>query len=264
MVLVCGDTHGTHDIHKLRNLKNDCIANRINLTKKDYVIICGDFGLIWNSPYTKEYYGEETWSIESNPQDNLWDAEELTLLKWYESCPWTTLFVDGNHENFDRLDNYPITEWHGGRVQKISKSIIHLMRGEIYTIDGYTFFCMGGAMSTDRGSFVGDEKQSKGRWWWPQELPSADEWNRSFENLNKIDWKVDFIITHDAPAGINIHKDYRISEVSNRLEQIRTMTDFTHWFCGHMHEDQRYGKVSILYRQKPVNIEDYFNEYTKE
>ena len=94
-VLITGDVHGTHDIHKLRNLKKDCELGRINLTKKDYVIVCGDFGLLWNNPYLTEYYGEKTTHINSCPQDTNWNSEELQLLEWYNNCSWTTLFVDG-------------------------------------------------------------------------------------------------------------------------------------------------------------------------
>ena len=250
MVLVCGDTHGTHDIHKLRHLKTDCEIGRIKMTKQDYVIICGDFGLVWNYQITGH-------SIGSNTNDWCWDDEEIKLLDWYDSCPWTTLVVLGNHENYDRWETYPVTKWNGGKVQRVGNSIIRLMNGEIYKIEGHTYFCMGGAMSTDRGPATGTADYDVHKWWWPQEIPSAKEWNNAFKNLSEADWKVDFIITHDAPAGINMYKGWRISEVSNRLEQIRTMTSFNHWFCGHLHEDARYGEVSVLYRQKPVNVEDY-------
>ena len=62
---------------------------------------------------------------------------------------FTTLFVDGNHENFDRLYSYPIIEWHGGKVHKINSSIFHLMRGEIYEIDNKKIFAFGGASCHD-------------------------------------------------------------------------------------------------------------------
>ena len=55
-VFVCGDTHGTHTIHKLRNFRNHGGAH---LTKDDYVIVCGDFGLLWNNPYLIHEYGTE-------------------------------------------------------------------------------------------------------------------------------------------------------------------------------------------------------------
>lgn len=94
-VLIVGDIHQTHDIHKLRRLKADCEVGRIYLTKDDYVIVCGDFGLLWSNVYTLEYYEEFGQSIKSNTKDKYWNCEELELLKWYDSCPWTTLFVDG-------------------------------------------------------------------------------------------------------------------------------------------------------------------------
>jgi Icc-related predicted phosphoesterase len=257
-IYCCGDTHGRHDLNKLRHFRN---THDTELTKDDYLIICGDFGLLWNNPYFIEYYGEESFAINNCLEDTWWSAQELDLLNWYNTAPWTTLFVDGNHENYERLAKYPVSEWHGGRVQKICNSVIHLMRGEIYEIDGYSFFCMGGAMSTDRGTYVGDEAESEGKWWWPQEIPSEEEWENAYKNLGVYGNKVDFIVTHDAPAGINVRKGYRISRVSNELEMIRQTVDFKHWFCGHLHEDERHGKVDILYNQLPVNVENYIGEY---
>ena len=60
---------------------------------------------------------------------------EKYWLDWLDNKNFTTLFVDGNHENFTRLYNYPVEEWHGGKVHKIRDSVIHLMRGEIFDID---------------------------------------------------------------------------------------------------------------------------------
>ena len=53
-----------------------------------------------------------------------------------EEKPFTTLYVDGNHENFDRLYGYPIENWQGGKVHKIRPSVLHLMRGQVFEI-GY-------------------------------------------------------------------------------------------------------------------------------
>ena len=255
MLFICGDTHGTHDIHKLRNLRTDCKIGRANLTKEDYVLICGDFGLLWN-------YEPLGRSIGSNTNDWCWAEDEIKLLEWYDSCPWTTLVVLGNHENYDRWETYPISEWHGGKVQRIGNSIIRLMNGEIYDIDGHTYFCMGGAMSTDRGIATGTQDYDIHKWWWPQEIPSSAEWENAYNHLDEVNWKVDFIITHDAPAGITMQTrlGYRTSKVSNNLEMIRMSTDFIHWFCGHLHMDECYGKVSILYRDI-VNVEEYLGEY---
>ena len=70
-------------------------------------------------------------------------------MDWLDCKSFTTLFVDGNHENFDRLYEYPVEEWHGGKVHKIRPSVIHLMRGQIFEIEGKSIFTFGGASSHD-------------------------------------------------------------------------------------------------------------------
>ncbi len=67
----------------------------------------------------------------------------------WKKLPYTIAFLDGRHENFTLLDQYPVTEWNGGRVQEVSKNLLHLMRGEIYEIEGESYFVFGGGESPD-------------------------------------------------------------------------------------------------------------------
>lgn len=46
MIYVTGDTHANIDINKLSTKK---FPQQKTLTKKDYVIVCGDFGLVWDA-----------------------------------------------------------------------------------------------------------------------------------------------------------------------------------------------------------------------
>ena len=69
-IFLTGDTHG--DFSRLRP---EVFREQERLTKEDYVIICGDFGGIWDGSDT-----EQQW------------------LDWLADRPFTTLFVDGNHE----------------------------------------------------------------------------------------------------------------------------------------------------------------------
>ena len=101
--------------------------NKMKCKKDDYVIICGDFGVVWNKD-------EES-------------KMETIILDWLECKSFTTLFVSGNHENFDRLMDYPVEEWHGGKIQRIRPSVIHLMRGQVYELEGKKIFTFGGACS---------------------------------------------------------------------------------------------------------------------
>lgn len=154
--------------------------------------------------------------MESNPADKCWSCEELFWYKWLNERNYTTLWVDGNHENFDRIKTYPVTEWHGGRVQMISESIIHLMRGEIYEINGLSVFTFGGAMSVDRGPALGKEESEKEQYrardehicWWPEEEPSQEERDNALNNLAAHGNKVDIIVTHEAPRFILCLREY--------------------------------------------------------
>ena len=125
MIYITGDTHG-HVIDRLSSLS---FPEQNHMQGDDnYVIIAGDFGGIW----------ERTMS-----------GREEYLLKWLDKRPFTTLFVDGNHENFDRLYSYPVEEWNGGKVHRIRPTVIHLMRGQVFTLEGKKIFAFGGARSHD-------------------------------------------------------------------------------------------------------------------
>ena len=79
--------------------------------------------------------------------------EKKTLeanLKPYTELPFSVLFVDGNHENFDLLNSYPVEIWKGGKVHRVKPNITHLMRGQVFEIEGKTIFTFGGATSIDR------------------------------------------------------------------------------------------------------------------
>lgn len=105
-IFLTGDTHG--DFSRFRP---DIFYEQAGLTKDDCTIICGDFGGVWDG-----------------------SPEEQGQLDWLEQRPYTTLFVSGNHENYDLLAQYPVEEWHGGQVQRIRPSVIHLMRGRHTTL----------------------------------------------------------------------------------------------------------------------------------
>ena len=76
----------------------------------------------------------------------------LLLLSPHDPLRWARAgaqLVDGNHENFDRFNEFPVHHWHGGKIHYIRPHVIHLMRGQVFEIGGITFFTMGGASSHD-------------------------------------------------------------------------------------------------------------------
>ena len=124
MIFITGDTHGNIDIKKLNSRM---FPEQKTLAKSDFVIIAGDFGLIWDESKECQYW-----------------------IKWLSEKKFTTLFIDGNHENFNLLNTYEVANWNGGKVHKISETIIHLMRGQVFSIDDHKFFTFGGAKSSDK------------------------------------------------------------------------------------------------------------------
>ena len=231
MIYITGDTHGLFD----RFFEDNFPEGRY-LTKSDVVIITGDFGGVWN-------YGED------NDYESVW-------LNWLNERNWTTLFIDGNHEDFPRIETYPVIERYGAPVHRIRDSIFHLMRGYIYTIENRTFFTLGGARShncavvdpedPDKSRKIEEyHKQgisfirTRGSDWWKEEIPSDEECQRALSNLSLYDNQVDYIITHECPAEIAVmmnpeYGDYPFSQFLSALE---TTVSYKHWYFGHYHRD---------------------------
>lgn len=213
-IYITGDTHGDMDLGKL---KKEGFAAQ----EGDYVIICGDFGAVWDD-----------------------SKEDKNLQEWYNNQPWTTLFCDGNHENFELLSKYPVEEWSGGKVHRIGSKILHLMRGQVFTIEGKKFFVMGGAQSHDMTFRI------PGKDWWAEEMPSYREVKEGYKNLIKNSKEVDYIITHCAPTYVVhlISPWYKGDGLTEFFEGISLETEFKHWYCGHYHIDSDFiNNISVLY-----------------
>jgi hypothetical protein len=224
MIYLRGDTHNEDLVH----LGAIDFTNK-NLTKEDFVIVLGDFGLLW-----------------SNSEDNL----EKSNIRMLNERKFSTLWLDGNHENFLRINHLPTKDFAGGKVGVISDSILHLKRGEVYELQGKKFFVFGGGYSIDkawRTPYVS---------WWPEELPNYAEYKNGLDNLEKHNWKVDYILTHDAPTSIyaELDRKYNIVKTAGHklpdyLEEIKNKVEFKHWYFGHFHlEDTFKYKHTCLYK----------------
>ncbi len=252
MIYITGDTHSDFSRFTEENF-----PIQSEMTKDDYVIICGDFGGVWTSE-------EES-------------SREKDALDWLDNKSFTTLFVDGNHENYTRLYNYPIEEWKGGKVHKIRDSVLHLMRGEIFDIDNKKIFAFGGARSHDiqDGILNLDEEEKiyeyrkRGAYfrirdfsWWDLELPTNQEMENGIENLEKINYKVDYIISHCCPTSIQtlINSTYKRDILTDYLQQISEKCIFKRWYFGHYHDyKQVNSQFTLLYEDiLPLEYESVF------
>lgn len=230
MIFITGDLHGSYDIHKLSS-KN--FKQQKELTRSDYVIICGDFGLLWDNSKEEKYW-----------------------LKWLDQKSWTTLWIDGNHENFDMLKKYPVEIWHGGEVQKITDNIIHLCRGNIFDIEGLKFFAFGGAESHDK------EYRELGVSMWKEELPSNKEIEKGRQVLADAGNKVDIILTHSFPDYIQADvfgafHNYKYNRLTEFFEEIDKTVDFKYWFSGHYHITKQYDSKHIFVYNTLIELEHY-------
>lgn len=214
MIYITGDTHGRAEEFLGRFDKTPTI--------EDTVIVAGDFGFIF-SEYQKE--GLET----------------------LKTLPFKIAFVDGNHENFTELCKYPEEQWNGGTVHRIADNIVHLKRGELFTIEGNTFFTFGGAYSIDKAWRV--ENIS----WWSGELPSADEYAHGREKLSQCGFAVDYIVTHTCPESLTERVCLRPNsadlELRRFLQEVADNVSYKHWYFGHFHGDIDLGSFSLLYER---------------
>ncbi len=212
MLFITGDTHGEKG-----RLLSAAHQNGERLTEKDYLAVCGDFGFLFSPKGTMAYIEQQC------------ELDEL------EALPYTILFVDGNHENFDLLEALPIEEWRGGRIHRVRKNIIHLMRGEIYEIEGKRVLAMGGGCSIDRAIRL------EGYSYWERELPSNEEYRYAAESLFENAFAVDVILSHTAPREIICRMgrtpDPHEAELCDFLEWILYETEFKKWYFGHWHTD---------------------------
>ena len=224
-IFVTGDTHGDFRRFTSSNWKTGK-----ELDKNDYVIITGDFGGIWDV--------------------NKSGKEELHWLNWLDEKPWTTLFIDGNHENHDRLNSLPLIDMFGSQAGKVNDSVFHLRRGEIYNIAGRKIFTFGGGFSIDKA------RRTEFISWWSQELPNNEEFKKGLKSLQKVNNKVDYIITHSVPEIMfkKLRQVFWMDEKIAGEEQLReyfdmliTTIDYKGWYCGHFHQNWTVDKFNFLY-----------------
>ena len=216
-IFVCGDTHHENDIAKLQP-QNFTIQK--DLTKEDVLIVAGDWGGIW-------YY----------------DSRNDDLLKWWESRNFTTLVIDGNHENHNAIKELEIVERFGGKVRKVSESVFIAERGEIYTINGKKILTLGGADSIDKHLRI------KGIDWWEQESITQKDFNNALDNLERYNYDVDYFITHTGGGEVVRFLGFNAFPSDKYIDFIlNSLPPKTRHYCGHYHVDMTVNlRTKILY-----------------
>ena len=204
MIAVTGDTHGLPDRFddpRLRRLK-----------KGDSLIICGDFGYFWDG-----------------------GKREQRVLEKLQKKKYQILFLDGCHENYDRLREFPTEEWNGGLVGRAAENILHLRRGQVYQLGGTSFFTFGGGESRDKQMYADMGK------WWPEEMPTLAEMAQGVQNLDAHGMKVDYVLTHSPAPRMNLlHGEFyrEKTELEMYFERLAKKVQFRRWYFASLHIDR--------------------------
>jgi len=215
-IILLADIHG----HLRLSFAKEKLS-KLKLQKEDVVIILGDAGIVWQEPMRAD------------------------IKEYYSSLPCDLLFLDGNHENFDLINNMKTVMRYGGLVHEILPNVFHLLRGQAYSINGKKCFVFGGAYSNKR------ENGSSPVHTWESELPNADEYDFGLKTTDENENRFDLILTHQAPKSLldSIIYVYSNAEIAllDYLERLKNELCFNLWYFGHIHKDLRVGKFVCLY-----------------
>ncbi|HOO25700.1 MAG TPA: metallophosphoesterase family protein [Clostridiales bacterium] len=207
MVYVTGDIHGDIERFDSPTVKK--------LKKGDTLLICGDFGFIWDG-----------------------SKQEQKILKKLGRKKYNIYFIDGTHENFELLNQYPVVDFCGGKARQISGKLYHLMRGQVFTFEGKTYFTMGGGESPDI------DMRIESKVWNTAEIPNREELKLGAHNLDLNGGRVNFIITHEPPQKVKGFLELKSKEPSHvtglnsYFEELSKYCGFDRWFFGSMHIDK--------------------------
>lgn len=195
VIYLLSDLHGTIDFAGLQEYLDKA-------TDQDLLILLGDIGLCFEKTEENARFTERFLSIQKN-----------------------VAFLDGNHENHAYLNSFPEVPWNGATVHRLTDHIVHLKRGNIYTIQGKRIFTFGGCKSSSRWKEMG--------LWYPGEEATEEECAFARKELERYDYKVDYILTHkyEQTPGKN-PVCIPMQELTGFID---TNVPFKKWYAGHYH-----------------------------
>lgn len=208
MIYFVSDLHGEYYLKGFQDYINQA-------TDDDLLIILGDIGL----------------EFEKNPTNKNFTEKFLSTRK-------NIAIIDGNHENHEYLKSFPEVNWNGGMVHKLTDTIVHLMRGQVYNISGENIFVFGGCKSSAKWKEMG--------LWYDGEEANETELKTAYDNIEKYGRKLDYVLTHKyerAPI---------VGNTSIKLLELCTFIDenvqFKKWYSGHWHNNSKLDeRHSVVY-----------------
>lgn len=226
MIFITGDTHGSYS-----HIARFCKENDI-LDEKDIMLVLGDTGL--------NYYGD----VRDEKKKNRVTAK----------VPVTMFFIHGNHDlRPEAIKTYYEKKWMGGVVfyEEAYPKLLFAKDGEIFDFQGRQTVAVGGAYSIDK-----QVRLQKGYLWFADEQPSPQIKEFTEEQLQKINWKIDTVLSHTCPLKYEPREAFFDSVNQNEvdkstevwLDSLENHLSYRRWFCGHFHIDKKIDKIQFLYK----------------
>ena len=227
MVYITGDTH--RDFGRVVKF-----CDKMKTTTDDILIILGDAGI--------NYY--------LNHSDN-------RIKNLLSRLPITLFCIHGNHEaRPETIDTYELVDWHGGKVymEKKYPNLVFAKDGEIYqfeTVNGIkNCVVIGGAYSVDKYY-----RLRNGWEWFADEQPNVEIKQYVEDQLHKVNWTVDVVLTHTCPikyepiewflSGLDQSKVDKSTEIW--LNKIEEKLNYKKWYCGHYHGNKVIDKMCFMF-----------------
>jgi len=194
------------------------------------IIILGDSGI--------NYYGR---------------GKDEKLKRKLFNLPCKLFIIRGNHEQKpSNIHTYDLCTYFGGAVymEQDFPNLIFAVDGETYNIDNKSFAVLGGAFSVDK--FFRIERGWK---WFEDEQPNDRDKKNLIKNLDKCNWKVDYMLTHTAPYKYRPIEwflpmvDQSTVDESTEiwLDTIEDKLDYGKWFLGHYHNSKVVDKMRFFF-----------------
>lgn len=230
MIYVTGDMHGSlrgEEVFHTTDME-DSVRSRPDLmetmTSEDALIVLGDFGYTW---------------------------DKHTLSTYNYTVP--TFAVDGNHDNFITLNKCPTTSMLGREVGVIKDRVYRLKTGEVYDFNGIKAFVFGGALSIDKAL------RTPYKSWWPEEIPTREDYRKALENLERVNWDIDVFLAHTCPEDVCEHLFRYPYKITDPTEKMLSELEFEiklhnpnanyKFLFGHHHSFRLSDKYICLYKE---------------
>lgn len=224
---ITGDTHRRFD-------RVYALQDKVGLYEGDVLIILGDVGI--------NYYGNK---------------KDYNLKKELSKLPIELFCIKGNHENYaGNIKSYKLVDYKGGKawIEKEFPNLVFAKDGEIYEFEvngeKRTAIVIGGAYSVDKYY-----RLAYGMRWFKDEQPSEETKRFVEEQLEKVNWEVDYVLSHTAPLRYQprewflpmIDQDTVDTSTEEWLDEIYTKIKCRKWYCGHYHGEEVIDNMVFMY-----------------